>query len=84
MPFASLLIDGSAVHQILSFVDGHSYYNQIFIAEQYVHKTAFQCSGSLGTYEWVFMPFGLKHVGVTYQRAMNLIFHNLLGKNKEV
>ena len=25
------------------------------------------------------MPFGLKSVGATYQRAMNLIFHDLVG-----
>jgi hypothetical protein len=25
------------------------------------------------------MTFGLKNIGVTYQRAMNLIFHDLLG-----
>jgi hypothetical protein len=26
------------------------------------------------------MTFGLKNVGAMYQRAMNLIFHDLLGK----
>jgi hypothetical protein len=30
-------------------------------------------------FEWVVMTFGLKNAGVTYQRAMNLIFHDLLG-----
>ena len=30
------------------------------------------------------MPFELKNVRATYQRAMNLIFHNLIGKNMEV
>jgi hypothetical protein len=30
------------------------------------------------------MTFGLKNVGATYQRAMNLIFHNLLGIILEV
>jgi hypothetical protein len=28
--------------------------------------------------EWVVMTFGLKNASVTYQRAMNLIFHDLL------
>ncbi|XP_072086771.1 uncharacterized protein [Arachis hypogaea] len=36
-------------------------YNQIFIAEDDVSKTAFRCLGALGTYEWVVMPFGLKN-----------------------
>jgi hypothetical protein len=26
------------------------------------------------------MTFGLKNAGATYQRAMNYIFHNLIGK----
>ncbi|XP_024190203.1 uncharacterized protein LOC112194189 [Rosa chinensis] len=30
------------------------------------------------------MPFGLKNAGATYQRAMNLIFHDILGKILEV
>jgi hypothetical protein len=30
------------------------------------------------------MTFGLKNMSVTYQRAMNLIFHDLLGKVMEV
>ena len=84
MPMADLLVDGVAGYQILSMMDGHSGYNQIFIAEEDVHKTAFRCPGSIGTFEWIVMPFGLKNVGATYQRAMNLIFHDMLHKFMEV
>ena len=42
-------------------------------------KTAFRCPGFVGLFEWVIMTFGLKNAGATYQRAMNLIFHDLLG-----
>ena len=38
----------------------------------------------LGTYEWIATPFGLKNVGATYQRVVNLIFHNLIGKFMQV
>jgi hypothetical protein len=41
-------------------------------------KTSFRCPGFIGLFEWVVMIFGLKNVGVTYQRAMNLIFQDLL------
>lgn len=30
------------------------------------------------------MPFGLKNAGATYQRAMNVIFHDMIGKFLEV
>ncbi|GKV21983.1 hypothetical protein SLEP1_g31893 [Rubroshorea leprosula] len=84
MPIADLLVDGVACHKILSFMDGHSGYNQIFIADADVPKTAFQCPGAVGTFEWVVMPFGLKNAGATYQRAMNAIFHDMIGKFMEI
>ena len=84
MPVADLLVDNAAKHEILSFMDGHARYNQIFIAEEDVHKTAFRCPGAIGTFEWLVMPFGLKNAGATYQRAMNMIFHDIIGHTVEV
>ena len=60
MPMADLHVDGVAGYQILSMMAGHSGYNQIFIAKEDVHKTAFRCPGSIGTFEWIVMPFGFK------------------------
>ena len=51
MPVVDLLVDRSAGHAIMSMMDGHSGYNQIWIAEEDVHKTAFRCSGNIGTFE---------------------------------
>jgi len=54
------------------------------MAEEDIHKTAFSCPSALGLYEWVVMTFGLMNAGVTYQRAMNYIFHKLIGKIVEI
>src|ERR1044072_4154997 len=78
MPVADMLVDSAAGHEYLSLLDGYSGYNQIFIAEEHVPKTAFRCPGALGTDEWVVMPFGLKNAGATYQRVMNTIFHDFI------
>ena len=79
-----ILIDSTFGFQTFSFMDCYSGYNQIYMAEEDVHKTAFRCPGALGTYEWVVMSFGLKNAGATYQRAMNAIFHDLIGHVVEV
>ena len=49
------------------------------MAKEDMSKTAFICPRFVGLFEWVVMTFGLKNVGATYQRAMNLIFHDLIG-----
>ena len=71
-------------NRIISFLDGNTGYNQIFMAEEDASKTAFICPGFIGLFEWVVMTFGLKNAGATYQRAMNLIFHELLGNTVEI
>nr|KYP74734.1 Transposon Ty3-G Gag-Pol polyprotein [Cajanus cajan] len=84
MPIAETMIDAVASNEIMSLLDGYSGYNQIYIAANDVSKTAFRCLGALGVYEWVMMPFRLKNAGATYQSAMNLIFHDLIGKFVQV
>ncbi|KAM1934701.1 hypothetical protein ACFX15_018857 [Malus domestica] len=84
MPMTDLSIDAVAKHKILSFMDGNAGYNQIKMASEDIHKTAFRCPGHVGAYEYLVMPFGLKNAGATYQRAMNAIFHDLIGHNMEV
>jgi hypothetical protein len=49
------------------------------MAEEDMSKMAFHCPSFISLFEWVVMTFGLENVGPTYQRAMNLIFHDLLG-----
>jgi hypothetical protein len=59
-------------------------HNQIFMAEEEINKTAFRCLGHVGLFEWIVMTFGLKNAGATYQRAMNYISHELIGKIVEI
>jgi hypothetical protein len=84
MPIADMLINNSSGHWVISFLDGNAGYNQIFMAEEDMSKTAFHCPGFIGLFEWVVMTFGLKNAGATYQRAINLIFQDLLGIILEV
>jgi hypothetical protein len=79
MPIADMLINNASGHRVISFLNGNASYNQIFMAEGGMSKTAFRCPSFIGLFEWVVMTSGLKNVGATYQRAMNLIFHDLLG-----
>jgi hypothetical protein len=84
MPIADILINNASENITISFLDGNARYNQIFMAEEDLFKTAFICPGFIGLFEWVVMTFGLKNAGATYQRAMNLTFHKLLENTMEV
>jgi hypothetical protein len=84
MPVAETLINAAADNKILSFMDGNAGYNQIFMAPEDIHKIAFRVPGAMGLFEYVVMTFGLKNVGATYQRAMNYIYHDLIGKLLEI
>jgi hypothetical protein len=84
MPVAETLINTAARHKILSFMDGNAGYNQIFMAPEDIHKTAFRVPGAVGLFEYVVMTFRLRNAGATYQRAMNYIFHDLIGKLVEI
>jgi hypothetical protein len=57
------------------FMDGFLGYNQIQIKPEDQHKTTFVCPW--GTFTYRKMPFGLKNVGATFQRAMSFAFQDL-------
>jgi hypothetical protein len=54
------------------------------MAKEDVSKAVFCCPGFIILFEWVVMTFGLKNATATYQRAMNLILHDLLRVLMEV
>jgi hypothetical protein len=79
MPIANMLINNASRHRVIIFLDGNTGYNQIFISEEDMSKTAFHCPSFIGLFQCVVMTFGLNKANTTYQRAMNLAFHDLLG-----
>jgi hypothetical protein len=78
------LVNASAGHKVISFMDGNAGYNQIFMAIEDIAKTGFRCPSHVELYECIVMTFGLKNAGAMYQRAMNYIFHELIGKIVEI
>ena len=82
MPRIDQLVDSTAGHKLLSFMDAFSRYNQIRMDEADQEKTSFITSRSLFCYK--VMPFGLKNVGATYQRLVNHMFRPQIGQNVEV
>ena len=63
-------------------MDAYSSYNQIRMHEPDHIKTIFVTDRGLNCYK--VMPFGLKNAGVTYQRLVNRIFANQIGKTIKV
>lgn len=82
LPTIDALVDGASRHKMLSFLDGYSRYNQIPMHELDVAKTAFITDRANFCYE--VMPFRLKNVGATYQRLMDRIFTNQIGKCMDI
>ena len=85
LPRIDQLVDSTARHKLLMFMDTFSGYNQIKMAEENQGKTVFITSQGLYCYK--VMPFGLKNTGTTYQRLVNKMFRvyvdDMLIKSKE-
>ncbi|XP_052300414.1 uncharacterized protein LOC127903754 [Citrus sinensis] len=82
LPKIDQLVDSTAGHGLLSFMDAFSGYNQIPMYEPDEESTAFITNQGLFCYR--VMPFGLKNAGATYQRLVNKVFKPLIGKTMEV
>jgi hypothetical protein len=82
LPHIDVLVDQAAMYAVYSFMDGYSGYNQILMDPEDKSKTAF--TTPWGTFCYRVMPFGLKNAGATYQRAMVIIFHDMIHNEVEV
>ena len=77
-----LIVDATAGHEPLSFMDAFSGNNQINMDPDDQEKTLFVTSQ--GTYCYRVMPFRLKNAGATYQRLVNKMFQKQIGASMEV
>ncbi|XP_071906208.1 uncharacterized protein [Coffea arabica] len=82
LPRIDQLVDSTAGYEIFCFLDAFKGYHQIVLDEKDQEKTSFITED--GTYCYVTMPFGLKNAGATYQRLVNKLFKNQIGRNLEV
>ena len=82
LPRIDQIVDASAGHGMLSFLDAFSGYHQILMHPSDAEKTSFITPHGLYCYN--VMPFSLKNAGVTYQRLVTKMFRPLLGSTMEV
>ena len=82
LPRVDQLVDATASHPRMNFLDAFQRYHQIPLALGDQEKTSFVTP--IGNYHYKVMPFGLKNVGSTYQRMMTKMFEPQLGKNIKV
>nr|XP_017228314.1 PREDICTED: uncharacterized protein LOC108203710 [Daucus carota subsp. sativus] len=82
LPKIDQLVDATAGHALLSFTDAYSGYNQIPMHEPDQEHTSFITDR--GLYCYIGMPFGLINAGATYQRLVNIMFKEQIGKTMEV
>ena len=75
LPRIDLIVDATAGHELLSFMDAFSSYNQISMDPNNQEKTSF-VTGQ-GTYYYRVMPFG-------YPRLVNKLFQKHIGASMEV
>ena len=82
LPKIDQLVNSTAGHKLLTFMDAFSGYNQIKMVEEDQEKTAFITSQ--GLYFYKVMHFGLKNARATYQRLANKMFSKQIDRNMEV
>jgi len=82
LPRMDKLVDSTSAHELLSFMDSFFGYNQVHMNEIDQEKTSFITDRGLYCYKM--MPFGLKNARATYQRLVNKMLREQIGKNVEV
>ena len=82
LPRIDQLVDSTTGHELLTFMNAFSGYNQIRMNEEDQEKTTFVTSQ--GLYYYKVMLFSLKNAGATYQRLVNHMFNKQIRRNMKV
>jgi ribonuclease HI len=82
LPHIDSMVDATAGHEMLTFMDASSGFQQIQMEPSDQEDTAFMTP--TGIYCYIAMPFGLRNAGATYQRLVNMMFKDQLGDTMEV
>ena len=77
-PRIDQIIDATAGHESLCFLDAYSGYDQIKMAES--DQAAMTFITPYGPFCFNTMPFRLKNAGATYQRMIQTCLASLIGK----
>jgi ribonuclease HI len=81
LPRIDQIVDSTAGCETLSFLDAYSGYHQIKMKESDQLTTSFITPFGMCCY--TAMPFGLRNAGATYQRCMNHVFGEHIGRTVE-
>jgi hypothetical protein len=81
LPRIDQIVDSTAGCETLSLLDAYSGYHQIKMKESDQLVTSFITP--FGMYCYTTMPFGLRNAGATYQRCMNHVFGEHIGRTVE-
>lgn len=79
LPRIDLLVNSTIEHELLSFLDAFSRYNQVRMAPLNQEKTLFVTDRVL--YSYKVMSFGLKNTRATYQLLVNHMFKDQIWQN---
>ena len=82
LPHIDSMVDATAGHEMLTFMDASSGFQQIQMEPSDQEDTA--SITPTGIYCYIAMPFGLRNAGATYQRLVNMMFKEQLGDTMEV
>jgi hypothetical protein len=81
LPRIDQIVDSTAGCELLCFLDAYSGYHQIKMKESDQLTTSFITP--FGMYCYVTMSFGLRNAGATYQRCMQHVFGDHIGRTVE-